>query len=135
MPVIPLIIASKHCKFFRVQIQDIKWSNSPGSNIMQAQVCNMLAFKKKGFRVISWLVTNLWLIWWNLKALLIRNLYWFDWQVFFVDEGRVKDVSIIKLYELPPHLKSYPFQVCMKEMDIDISTANKDTPMKSRSFV
>uniref|UniRef100_A0A8W8K9B9 RNA helicase n=1 Tax=Magallana gigas TaxID=29159 RepID=A0A8W8K9B9_MAGGI len=53
--------------FFRVQIQDIKWSNSPGSNIMQAQV-------------------------------------------FFVDEGRVKDVSIIKLYELPPHLKSYPFQ-------------------------
>ncbi|XP_078337026.1 uncharacterized protein LOC111136315 isoform X2 [Crassostrea virginica] len=53
--------------YFRVQIQDIKWSNSPGSNIMQAQV-------------------------------------------FFVDEGRLKDVSIIKLYELPPHLKSYPFQ-------------------------
>lgn len=45
--------------------------------------------------------------------------------MFFVDEGRVKDVSIIKLFELPPHLKSYPFQVCIKEMDIDTSTANK----------
>ncbi|XP_062611954.1 uncharacterized protein LOC134273751 isoform X2 [Saccostrea cucullata] len=53
--------------FFRVQIQDIKGSNSPGSKTMQAQV-------------------------------------------FFVDEGRVKDVSMFKLYELPPHLKSYPFQ-------------------------
>lgn len=83
--------------------------------------------------MISWLVTNLI----KLKALLIWNLYWFDWQVFFVDEGRVKDVSIIKLYELPPHLKSYPFQVCMKEMDIDTSTAkkHKNKIMKSRSLV